>query len=209
MKTVLAAATVALAFLPQPSDACAIKDNDVAIVVGMVGTDVATLRIALHEQEKANDMVDSEWSGAATLVIGTKATSIGKIDPKRDPNLEIDRLETLARDRAKKLSGFVAAVQLDQTECAETPAERCGTATLKGTTLLVAKIATTIDADQRITGVVRYRAGTTEISVVNIGIGDPKFSTGVRPCNAQGCRSITTLHHGVQKDIVVVTRRDT
>jgi hypothetical protein len=31
----------------------------------------------------------------------------------------------------------------------------------------------------------------------------------VKPCNAQGCREIITLHHGEQKDIVVVTRRET
>ncbi|MGE0399260.1 MAG: hypothetical protein AB7T06_21290 [Kofleriaceae bacterium] len=208
MKTFLAA-TALLLLGHAVADACAIKDNDVAIVVGVVGPDVATLRISLHEQERDGSMVDSEWSGAATLVIGSTSTPLGTIDPKRDPNLEIDRLTTLALDRAKKLSGFVAATQVDQTDCSETPSDRCGLARLKGTSLRVGRTETTIADDQRITGIVRYRAGDTEIAVVNVGTGNATFATGVRPCNAQGCRTITTLHHGDQRDIVIVTRRGT
>lgn len=196
---------------PSVTDACAIKDNDIAIVVGMVGGEVATLRIALHEQERgtSDSMVDTEWSGAATLVVGTTRTAIGRIDPKRSPALEIDRLTVLARDRAAKLAGFVAASQIDQTDCSEAPADRCGTARLSGTTLSVERARATVEADRSITGVVRYRAGDTDIAVVNIGTGDPRFVTSVRPCSAQGCRAIPTLHHGAQTDVVVVTRRGT
>jgi hypothetical protein len=200
MLKALAATVVMVALAPRPAHACAIKNNDVAIVVGVVGSEVATLRIALHEGERAGgEMMDTEWSGAATLVIGATTTKLGRIDPEVDPALEIERLTTLARDRAKKLTGFVAATQVDQTDCSETPSDRCGLARVNGTKLR--------DADVSITGVVRYRAGDTEIAVINVGGGDPKFSTSVRPCNAQGCRTITTLHHGEQKDIVVVTRR--
>jgi hypothetical protein len=208
MLKALAATVVMVALAPRPAHACAIKNNDVAIVVGVVGSDVATLRIALHEGERAGgEMMDTEWSGAATLVIGATTTKLGRIDPKLDPALEIERLTTLARDRAKKLTGFVAATQVDQTDCSETPSDRCGLARVNGTKLRVAKAEATLDADVSITGIVRYRAGDTEIAVINVGGGDPKFSTSVRPCNAQGCRTITTLHHGEQKDIVVVTRR--
>ena len=206
MKSLPCALLIAAA-LPSPADACAIKDNDVAIVVGVVGGQVATLRIALHEQERPTSETDTQWSGQATLVIGTTATSIGRIDPQRDPELELDRLTTLAHDHAKKLAGFQAATQIDQRDCSETPGARCGSARLDGTTLHVAKTQTIVDAEVAITGVVRYRAGDTEISVVNIGHGDPRFTTVVRPCSVHSCRTIPTLHHGEQKDIVVVTRR--
>lgn len=207
MKTVLWAMVMAIGLAPRPADACAVKSNDIAIVVGVVGAEVATLRIDLSEGERAESMTDTEWRGDAMLVVGGAATPIGRIDPTRDPNVEIDRLTTVARDRAKKLANFVAATQVDQTDCIDAPANRCGGASLKGKTLRVGKTETVVHMEGKITGVVRYRAGETEISVVNIGTGDPRFSTGVRPCNAQGCRQITTLHHGDQKDIVVVTRR--
>ncbi|MFN0245739.1 MAG: hypothetical protein ACKV2T_02450 [Kofleriaceae bacterium] len=113
-----------------------------------------------------------------------------------------------SRDRAKKLDGFVAAAQVDATDCAETPTDRCGLARVNKTKLRVGTIETTLAEEQAaIIGVVRYRAGDTEIAVINVGHGDSRFSTSVRPCNTQGCRTITTLHHGEQKDIVVVTRR--
>jgi hypothetical protein len=206
MLKALAATVVVVALAPRPAHACAIKNNDVAIVVGVVGSEVATLRIALHEGDGPVEG-SSRWSGSATLVLGATTTKLGRIDPEVDPALEIERLTTLARDRAKKLAGFVAAAQVDHTDCSETPSDRCGLARVNGTKLRVAKAEATLDADVSITGVVRYRAGDTEIAVINEGGGDPKFSTSVRPCNAQGCRTITTLHHGEQKDIVIVTRR--
>jgi hypothetical protein len=43
--------------------------------------------------------------------------------------------------------------------------------------------------------------------VVNIGGGDPRFSTSVSTCDGGACRDITTLHHGEQSDVVIVTAR--
>lgn len=210
MKAILAT-TVMMAMLgatsPREASACAIKDNDVAIVLGMVGDEVATLRVALHEQERDESMTDTEWSGAATLVIGATRIAIGALDPARAPEAELVRLTALARDEAKKLAGFVPATQLGQTDCADTPGSRCSVARLRGTTLRVGKQRVTVEDEVAITGVVRYRAGDATIVVVNVGTGDPRFTTSVKPCTTDGCRLIPTLHHGAQHDIVLVTRR--
>jgi len=208
---VLLATTVMMAMVtaasPREARACAIKDNDVAIVLGMVGDEVATLRVALHEQERGESMTDTEWSGSATLVIGTTRLPIGELDPTRAPEAELVRLTAAARSQASKLAGFVPATQLGQTDCSEAPGARCSVARLRGTTLRVGKQRVTFEEEVAITGVVRYRAGDATIVVVNVGTGDPQFTTSVKPCTADGCRFIPTLHHGAQQDIVLVTRR--
>ena len=57
----------------------------------------------------------------------------------------------------------------------------------------------------RVSGAVRYKAGKTQIAVVNVGVGDPTWPSSLRICEGRRCRDIETLHHGEQTDVVVVT----
>lgn len=198
-----------LALLPGTASACPMKDNAIAIVLGVVEDEIVSMRIALSEDS------NSHWSGTAKLHIGQHVGVVGSIDPKANPNTELDRLIRAARAKAMKVTGFRPARQVSAKDCTSKPSTRCGDVALEndGATLRVNKLRTPLSVslrnlepeDLQVTGVVRYQAGKTEIAVVNVGSGDPTFATSVRTCEGKRCRPITTLHHGEQTDVVVIT----
>lgn len=212
MKALLIAAS-ATALLREPADACAVKHNEIVIVLGVAHGDLVTLRIDLAERELDGEMVKTGWHGAARYEIGTRSSArLGSLDPKADASREIDRLIGRARASAAKLPGFVSARRVSATDCTINPTKNCGDAALEnhGAELRVGTVRrpfTIKDVSARgelaVLGVVRYRVGADDVTVVNVGIGGTKFSRTLRSCEASPCREITTLHHGEQVDVVV------
>jgi hypothetical protein len=208
----MARITLALVFLgalDRAADACAMKDNEIAIVLGVVNGEVVSVRFALHEDDSATG---TEWTGKATLRAGGVEHAIGTLDPKLNAGNEVDRLIAAARTEAVKLAGFVPAVRVSSKDCSDKPGAKCdGVVLEKAGTVLRAgtvrsQLALASEPDERnIVAVTRYTAGKTTIVVANVGNGDPRFAVDLRVCDG-GCRSITTLHHGAQTDVVVITK---
>jgi len=211
---VFALAATLLALDPGSARACADKSNEISVVLGVAGDKVVVVRVGLHESSTSE--ASSAWSGTTTLHVGVRRiATVGSIDPKAKAGDEVDRMIALARVQAERLPDFVAAKRISAQDCTSNPSRTCGGVILDkaGTRLRIGAKATpfasplpNVAADElEVTGVVRYQAGSTEVTVVNVGHGNPRFATSVRSCD-HGCREITTLHHGEQADVVVVTR---
>src|SRR5688572_6143028 len=93
----LAVVIAAVVAVPHVADACAMKDNELAIVLGVVNGEVVSVRFALHEDDGATG---TEWTGKATLKAGGVEHAIGTLDPKLNAGNEIDRLIAAARVEA-------------------------------------------------------------------------------------------------------------
>ncbi len=214
-----AVAAAALASAPRPAAACATKHNEVAIVLGLAGDEVVTVRIALREVD-TDDVGGSEWMGTATLEVvrGERVdrTVIGHLASAAAPEPELARLLRAARARAARLPGFTPAHLVATRDCTTRPRARCGDVAVErqGTQLriggrrvpLVVGLADVAPEHLVVTGFVTYRAGATEVTVANVGRGDPRFATTLDLCEDGRCRPITTLHHGAQTDVLVVGR---
>lgn len=212
---VLAAAVAFAALVPSDADACAVKANDVAIVLGLAGDDVVVMRLSLHRVEVNEG--ESRWEGEATLHVGARALGkVGDISTTAEPDKELTRLVGVARRKAKAIDGFVLAREATSRDCSEKPSVTCGDVAIEsaGKQLRVGKTKVKLDAkipdvdpeNLEVIGVVRYTSGSTEIAVVNVGVGDPRFSQSLPLCEGARCRDITTLHHGQQRDVIVVVR---
>ncbi|MGN6104858.1 MAG: hypothetical protein ACTHU0_07135 [Kofleriaceae bacterium] len=202
------AACVAVAMVQAgEARACPIKHNDLAVVLGISGGAPVTVRVSLREGS-ASEVEPPRWSGDAVLEHGGKRVAIGAIDPKRTVRDEISRLIAASRTEAAQLPGFAAARRLQSRNCGEHPERRCGRAVLDAGRQELkiggAEVSTSsLSFEPRVvTGVVEYVAGGRRFAVVNVGQGDPRFSSTIEVCDG-GCRVFTTLHHGEQADVVV------
>lgn len=194
-----------------PAHACPMKSNELVIVLGVAGGEPVTLRLSISEDGK----MTSEWRGRAALEHGTRALWSDTIASAENIDGELARVIARARVDARALRGFVPAVRTAVADCTDRPRMRCGAVHLagKGTALRVGstthalamppRLSNLTPEDLALTGVVTYRAGRRTFTVVNVGSGDPKFSTLVRLCEDKRCRDITTLHHGEQADVVI------
>lgn len=195
---------------PRDANACSDKHNQLAIVLGMVGSGIVTLHIDLRE---SGDLVASQWSGTATLSIDGQTVTIGAIDPARDPSKELERLVAAARAQAALRKDFQPAREDARVDCSERMHGLCtrihieahaGELTIDRNHFpLPATVDREVLDSARVTGVVRYRIGQATMLAINIGIGSAKFASALRMCTAPTCSTITTLHHGEQLDIVV------
>lgn len=187
--------------------ACPIKHNELAVVLGISGGAPVTVRVSLREGAASEDE-PPRWTGDAVIEHGGKRVAIGAIDSKRSVRDEISRLIAASRTEAAQLPGFAAARRGQSQSCGEHPERRCGGAVLDAgrQELKVggSEVSTSsLSFEPRVvTGVVEYVAGGRRFVVVNIGDGDPRFSSTIEVCD-EGCRVFTTLHHGEQVDVVV------
>jgi hypothetical protein len=155
-------ALLLLGALDRAADACAMKDNEIAIVLGVVNGEVVSVRFALHEDDGATG---TEWTGKATLRAGGVEHAIGTLDPKLNAGNEVDRLIAAARTEAGKLAGFVPAVRVSAKDCSDKPGAKCdgvvlenaGTVLRAGTVRSQLALASEPDA-RNIVAVTRYTA---------------------------------------------------
>jgi hypothetical protein len=198
-------ATLAIVTASPPAEACASKENELVFVVGMVGNDLVTIELAVRE-DSLEELPRTEWSGDASLRVGSKVTLLGSIDPKLGRDREMKRLLAEGRRQASTLAGLIPAVQVSAKSCGKHPKLACDGVALDrtGTTLAAGSLTSTLPNDGgAVVGVVRYRVGTKPIIVANLGSGDTRWASTFRICDGRACRVVTSLHHGHQADVVL------
>lgn len=211
----LVAIIVGLCLEPSPAQACAMKINELVVVLGVADGDVVLVRIRFAEDDSGPKPGATRWRGSATFEVGTKTTvALGTMDPKAKPSDELDRLIGLGRAETAHLAKFTAATRTAVEDCSSKPKSKCGSALLRkrGKELVVGRKVHAdpgaglgaMAEDLVVTSVVSYSADKTRIDVVNVGVGDPSFSSRLESCETTPCRPIWTLHHGEQRDVVVV-----
>jgi hypothetical protein len=200
----IALVAVLLAAAVRPSAACAMKSNELVVVLGTASGEPVTVHISMSEDETGG-----AWTGTAMLHLGTREIVVGSLDPTAVVNVEVDRLIAAARKQAQAQATLVPATLVSTTACRSS--RRCAGVSLArddtqlraGTTTLTLP-AGTPDSPRKLVGVATYRAGAKTILVANVGSGDPKFAQTVRACDGMDCRDFVTLHHGDQSDFVLV-----